>query len=228
MAFTKSLALAGAITIAAGAASAASILDLTAAGAQNAGMLGGATYGISAVGGALNNSEAYDGGARPSGAIADMLAFERDGYGVTDDEITYPGERIVITFDRMVRLTGVAFLDLFNDANVHNGDEGQIVNEDGTSDEYVRLIVDGTAATVFDSVCPYRTCGGYAEYAGLELMGRVFSFEAGDSPRTRNDGVGKPDFALAALEVAAVPVPAAGVLLLGALGGLAAARRRKG
>ena len=228
MSITKSIAVAGAIALAPVAASAASLLDLTAAGAMNVGTLGGANYAITAIGGNLNNSQRYDGGARPSGTIADQLAFVRDGYGIKDDEITYPGEQLVITFDRMVRLTGAAFLDLFNDAGVHNGDHGQVVNEDGASDEYVRLVVDGASVSIFDSVCPFQTCGGYAEFTGLDLVGKVFVFEAGDSSLTRNDGVGDPDFALAAIEVAAVPVPAAGLLLLGALGGLRAARRRQG
>ena len=42
-----------------------------------------------------------------------------------------------------------------------------------------------------------------------------------------NDNYGFADGALAAIEVAPVPVPAAGVLLAGGLGGLALIRRRR-
>ena len=64
---------------------------------------------------------------------------------------------------------------------------------------------------------------GYAEVLGLSLIGQSFVFTAG----SLNDTAGFADGALAAMKVAAVPLPAGGLLLLTALGGLAAVRRRK-
>jgi hypothetical protein len=59
---------------------------------------------------------------------------------------------------------------------------------------------------------------------GLSVSGQVFSFDAGAG----NDGQGIGDFALAGLEFAVVPLPAAGLLLGTALWGFGLIGRRNG
>ena len=232
--FLKVSAAASALALSAAGASAAT-LDLTADSPANAGTLAGVGYTISAVGGALDNAQSYDGGQpTPTGDLADELAFERDGYGVDGDEITLadPAEAIVIAFDSVVRLTGVAFLDLFNDeyTDLASQRTTHVRNDAGdlfeVSDEFAELLVDGVSAFYVDSVDNLGAGAGYAEATGLSFVGQTFTFQVGTAS-TQNDGSGAPDFALAGIQVAAVPVPAAGLLLLGALGGLGAAARRR-
>lgn len=75
--------------------------------------------------------------------------------------------------------------------------------------------------------------GGAFEYFGPNLTnpmtGRnyVTSFSIRGSGVLFQDGLGNDDFTLKYANVAPVPLPAAGFLLVGALGGIAALRRRK-
>ena len=92
------------------------------------------------------------------------------------------------------------------------------------------MLVNGVQTYAFDTVTTVAAGAngnGYADYVlkGFSLAGLadtdVVSF--GMDMSLRNDG--REQFFL--IPVAQVPVPAAGFLLLGALGGLAALRRRK-
>jgi hypothetical protein len=156
----------------------------------------------------LTISGPYDGDAAP----ATPLALENDGIGVlmtteVDDEVTFPAESLTMTFDAAVEVTGFYFLDLF-------GDETVTIYADG---ELVPLTVVNATSVAFDN-----SIGGYTYYAlGATVTSLTFV------PGSLNDNAGNPDFALAGIDIAAVPVPAAGLLLLTALGGLGLARRRK-
>ncbi len=152
-----------------------------------------------------------------TGPTCAMLACEFDGLGVTDDEITTNGitQSITITFDREVVLTGLFFLDLF-------------ISPDQSSIEEAELSIDGgatinpglVALEVFDNGA---TTSGFAYYSGLSYSGTSFTFTSSNT----NDNIGFADYALAGIQVAAVPLPAGMLLLGGALGALGFARRRK-
>lgn len=149
------------------------------------------------------------------GALID-LAGDGDGLGIDDDEVTNggSGESILITFDKKVKVTALAFLDLFlRSAEDSNPEKAYVSVDGGTPTAFIGQSVVGTAPD-------YGT--GFAEYATM-FSGTSFLFTAGSG----NDGYGKGDFALAALEVQAVPLPASVLLLAGAMGGLGAIRRRK-
>lgn len=158
----------------------------------------------------LTNSEAYNGISKP----VTPLALENDGIGVilkatdVDDEVTFPKESLTMTFDEEVGVTGFYFLDLFGR-------------------ETVTIYADGNLVTPVTTVTsPWgprnNSKGGYVYYA-FDTTVTSLTFV----PGSNNDNRGKPDFALAGIDLAAVPVPAAGLLLLTALGGLGLARRRK-
>lgn len=207
-------ALAAVLASAATAASAGT-LDFTAAPVATSGTVDGVGYAITTTGGAFNTTT-YDGGT-PLPTNSFDLAFDLDGAGVGDDEISSlmnGSQSIVVTFDRSVMLQGFAFLDLFEDDD-HNDDD---------IDEIGVLTVDGGDVFEIFANQMVGTGAGYAELTELSKIGTEFAFTVRDG----NDSVGQPDAALAALQVAAIPVPAAGILLVGALGGLGAMRRRRG
>jgi len=158
------------------------------------------------------NDQDFDGSASPTNSFG--LDFAKDGWGITDDELdgeTSPPQSITITFDRAVKLVGFAFLDLF--AN----------DTPGSGGEFGTMTVGATSVNVnFDLLNdPF---GGYAELMlNTPLIGSVVTFTAGNT----NDNAGVADGALAALKVAPVPLPAGGLLLLTALGGVVALRRKR-
>ncbi len=197
----------------AGTAATAGTIDFTSDPASTSGTVGGFAYTITTIGGPLT-STTYDGGD-PTPVNSFDLAFALDGAGVNDDEISQTmgtSESIIVTFTTPVRATGFAFLDLFKDLNGGDDFEVGVLTVDGLQ------TVDLSADDVFGAGA------GYAERIGLSVIGSQFAFTV----RSGNDSAGNPDGALAALQIAAIPVPAAGLLLAGALGGMGLARRRRG
>jgi hypothetical protein len=161
------------------------------------------------------HDDGYDGKNTPSAP----LAFMGDGIGIggSDDEVTR-GENLLLTFSRAVKITGIYFLDLFN------GSQGE---------EIADISGDVTATKTGTRNVSLNTIGGY-EYLALDTGFTVLSlrFRADGTMSAQGKCVGDDgicDYALAGVEyeLAPVPVPAAGLMLLSALGGVAALRRRK-
>lgn len=113
-----------------------------------------------------------------------------------------------MTFGQEVTVTGVYVLDLFALETTKIYDQNNV------------LI--GTISTTTAS--GDNTQDGYAYIAfSTGVAVTSLTFLAGN----QNDAFGNPDFALAAVTLAPIPVPAAGLLLLGGLGALGAAKRRR-
>lgn len=151
----------------------------------------------------------------------DTLAGTTDGVGILpNDEIDGPVEETdpptewaTLTFTTDVILTNVYGLDHFKDAN-----------RDADDQEEMRVTVGAVPGTIDafkDATAPCCNVG----FSDLEtnLVGSVFTFWAGSG----NDAAGLPNWALAGVTVQPIPLPASAFLLLGAVGGLAAMRRRK-
>lgn len=200
----KATLAAGAVCFSAAAAQAATI-DFTKSSTGSSGLVDGVGWTMTATNGTLNNSEKYDGKGKPTTS----LALERDGYGVSGDEITGPKKQaITITFDSAVRITGVAALDLY-------------ANRAGTDREVLNFSTDSGSGSIA-GVYSGGTNGGYAFADGLSFVTNSITFYMGVG---KDDGNG--DAALAAVSVAAVPLPASALLMLAGFGGLAAVRRKK-
>ena len=176
----------------------ASVLDFTETSfIGTAGSVAGTTYSISS-NGTLNWSQSQD------GSTCVGLACIRDGLGVGDDEITIGGEYIRIDFGQTVRVTGFTFLDLFS-------------NQSGTSRERA-IVTYGSGSIFFDSLLSETPGGdsGFLSAYGLDIVTNFLILTAGGS----NDGLGRDDYALAAIEVSAVPLPPALIMFGAALGGI--------
>jgi len=208
----------GAVVAAAMAVGAnAATIDFTSASTGHSGTVMGINWTMSASG-VLNNSQLYDGvGAKNAAQVASGLSFQTDGYGVgaKDDEITTSAkskEWITISFAKPVLLKAVYWLDLFIAANQGSKEVGQVTTSNGDSYQTSAVQVVNGARPGF---------AGSMINSGKWITSLTFSVL--DS----NDAYGFADAALAGVEVAPVPVPAAGALMVAGLGGLAALRRRK-
>ena len=171
-------------------------------------------------GSTLTYNTPYDGTSAPVGTD---LALENDGVGVYSngvrggcdpkgdlDEVSYSCESLTITFAQDVLVDSIEVLDLF-------GTETVLVYDDNG-------VLVGTISAL--SGAGDNSVGGYSTGAIAGGYTTSLTFVAGplnDSPST----AGLPDFALASINVAAIPVPAAGLLLLGGLGGLGMLKRRR-
>lgn len=160
--------------------------------------------------------DGYDGKTVPNG----LLAFEGDGIGSyryarsPDDEVQVErGEELLLTFDRALTFSGFHALDLFKQ-NADDQDPESMLVYDAISGSLI--------AQLFGADIKYQnTIGGYAFGTGT-VTTTALRFVPGAG---QDDLTG--DFALAALDVAPIPVPAAGLLLLTALGGVGALRARR-
>lgn len=235
----KTLALAGAVALGSAAGVSAATIDFTdrstyspspAVGQTTVtGSTNGISWSLSAGGGYLTDFQNFDGDE----AGNDFMAFESDGIGVSqdlagkvDDEVSFGvngGEYLMLTFTSgPAEIIGAYFLDVF-------GFEGVKVTFYSTMFGEFFEIFDEARNPLDNAVEEYETAtfGGYFAIGGPAIEVTALKFEA-IGFNDFNGGVGNPDFALAGIALAPIPLPAGGVLLLTALGGLGlAARRRK-
>ena len=205
-------ASAGALMALGATSAGAAVIDFTSAATGTSGSIGSITWTMSS-NGVLNNSQAFDGNVAPSVA---GLSFETDGYGVgaRDDEITTTPiafEWIEIAFSAPVIVNAFYFLDLF-------------VANNGQSYEVGEMTVDGSSVlSVSATDIAGSGAGGFAGSVIKPIVASVLRFTV----QLGNDNNGSADGALAGVDVAPVPVPAAGLMMLGGLGAVAAVRRRR-
>jgi hypothetical protein len=192
----------------------ANVIDYTRASMGTTGSLfGGTVTWKMTASGPLNNSQAFDGNTKPVGS---GLSFQSDGYGVglMDDEITTSPkaqEWIKVVFSAPVLVDAIYFLDLF-------------VAKDLSSLEVGQATIDGgSPVSIFATDIAGKKGPGFAAAIFAPIYASVIQFTVLSS----NDQYGFADGALAGIGIAPVPVPAAGLLMLGGLGGLVAMRRRK-
>lgn len=211
----KTLAVSAGVLVGATVSASAALLDFTDSSTGFAsGSIGGVNYVVSASSGDTpNRDQLFDGTATPG----EPLAFELDGIGITDDEITTNGhvEELIVQFDQVVQINKLYFLDLFTDG----GADAEVA--------HVSSLLSGSADLNFGGEEAYTVDGAGFRIATPDdvFVGQTFSFKA----QFGNDAQGDPDYSLAGIDftVAPVPVPAAGLLLLGGLGALGAMKRRK-
>lgn len=203
----------GAILAFGAAGANATVIDYTSAATGTSGSIfGGAINWTMTASGYLNNSQLFDGRSKPVGS---GLVFDRDGYGVgaADDEITTTAMRqewIEVAFSAPVMVNAFYFLDLF-------------VSRTGSSREVGEATINGVVYSLDATDIAGSGAGGFAGLSINPVMASVIRFTVLSS----NDNVGFADGALAGIEVAPVPLPAAGMLLLGSLGAMVALRRRR-
>lgn len=167
----------------------------------------GSTVSLSAVGGPITINEPGPAGVVDGGL---GLAFGGDGLGVGDDEITNPTQSITVSFSGLgLRVIGLAFLDLF-------------IAKDASELEVAEVEFDDGTILTFDAVSVGN--GGFAFYMlPAPKLTTSLTFTASST----NDQRANPDFALAAIQVAPIPLPAAGWLFVSALAGMGLLSRQR-
>jgi hypothetical protein len=202
-----------------GSSSVAATIDFTDrsvwSSANSTDRVAGANVSLSSTGGMISFQQNFDRSRTPACAgFGGELACDSDGLGVSGDEISTSDRRIqtvTVAFSSAVKVTGFSFLDLY-------------IASDGADTEQADVFLDGHVSTnlMFEAIERFDgDAAGFAHYSIHPVVVTALTFRA---LRT-NDNLGVADFALAAVEVAPVPLPAAGWMLVAALAGLAGLRR---
>ena len=153
----------------------------------------------------------FDGDDKAALQASSGLKLDGDGIGVRNDENSET-QWLTLTFSKAVKITGIHVLDLFFGVGKGLGAEVAAISGD---------LVDSLMADQQVGVAPRQ---GY-RFKAVDSKGFTVTSLRFDPAGMRDDS--QIDFALAAVDVVPIPLPAGGLLLLTALGGLAVARRRK-
>lgn len=152
---------------------------------------------------------AFDGNA----SVNSNLAFDYDGIGIGDDEITNNNgaqEAVTVNFSRTVKILGFYFLDLYAAVGIADAEVAEVYR-------------DGALVGLFTADLLFQQLGGYKHAIINPILADSLVFRAA----TGNDNVGLADYALAGIDIAPVPIPAALPLFLTGLAGLGYLGRRK-
>lgn len=178
------------------------------------GTVDGVGFTLTSTDGNVNFKQSYDGsaseGCQSNGGV---LACDKDGTGINDDEIAGIGadnQKLTLTFDREVSITGFYFLDLYVNPNGSGAKEQATITLDGT-------FFDTVAATGSNGD------GGYADLETAPVLARTIDFTALTDPAFWDDF--NNDYALAGVNVSAVPLPPTIWLMVAAFAGFAGVRR---
>jgi hypothetical protein len=139
------------------------------------------------------------------------FACGQDGIGIVDDEIS-PGQSLLLEFDQAVNISSIAVLDLFEAAMGDSEESGLLVS------------VNGAEAATFSAESVFMDmANGFSDFTVGFANVTSIRFLVGEG----NDDQGVADYALAGIRFEPVPIPAAGLLFLTALGGAGFARSRR-
>ncbi len=217
--FGKTLGLASAITLFAAVSSAnAVVIDFTRASLGDinttpSGVDGGIGWTLSVVSGTNLNNSQLDAGSTCGSSLG--LACQRDGIGIDDDEISVfasggPAQVLKLQFDKAVNVSQLMFLDLF--AIAGETIEQASVGTDGATYPFTFVGTEGAG-----------TSGALlVDVLGLtNITALYFTAVLPNLDDNTND------YALAGVNVSAVPLPASLPLFASGLGVLGYARWRK-
>lgn len=163
--------------------------------------IGDVTLTAYSAGSSLTFNDLDSGGCNAGGGAGAGLDCVGDGIGIGDDEITSYTEVLRVSFSSPVDVLDILLLDLFS-----------------SEPETARIASYGSGGlSTF-------TVGGSTDVGGLVMTGiavsgvtNLFFWAQGEYS----------DYALAGIEVAAVPIPGALVLFLSGLAGFGVLRKRK-